>query len=93
MFEASEECLCVCTFGQDLGDLGVAGAEGAVDLEAVGVIQKGAAQGEQHFLWKQVEKYCIYLLFICLSGPGLHKELYSTSLIHLVTHFTVTHHS
>lgn len=38
------------TFGKDLGDLGVAGAEGAVDLEAVGVIEEGAAEGEEHFL-------------------------------------------
>lgn len=28
------------TFSQDLGDLGVAGAEGAVDLEAIGIIQE-----------------------------------------------------
>lgn len=41
------------TFSQDLWNLGVAGAEGAVDLEAVGVIQERAAQGEEHFLWKQ----------------------------------------
>lgn len=40
LLDASQECLHVFTFGQDLWDLGVAGAEGAVDLEAIGVIQK-----------------------------------------------------
>ena len=38
------------TFHQDLGDLRVAGTEGTVQLEAVGVVQKGAPQGEQHLL-------------------------------------------
>lgn len=38
------------TFHQDLGHLGVAGAEGAVQLETVGVVQEGAPQREQHFL-------------------------------------------
>lgn len=45
--------VCVFTFSQDLWDFGVAGAEGAVDLEAIGVIQEWTAQGEQHFLGKQ----------------------------------------
>ena len=44
------------TFHEDLGDLGVAGTEGAVDLEAVGVVQERAAQGEQHFLWRGERK-------------------------------------
>lgn len=46
----------VFTFSQDLWNLGVAGTEGAVDLEAVGVVKKGAAQGEQHFLFRQTHK-------------------------------------
>lgn len=45
----------VFTFSQDLWNLGVAGTEGAVDLEAVGVVKKGAAQGEQHFLFRQTD--------------------------------------
>ena len=37
--------LVLCrTFSQDLGHLGVAGTEGAVDLEAVSVVQEGATQ-------------------------------------------------
>lgn len=28
----------------------MAGAEGAVDLEAIGIIEEGAAQREEHFL-------------------------------------------
>lgn len=45
-------CMRVFTFSQDLWNLGVAGAEGAVDFKAIGIIQEGAAQGEEHFLWK-----------------------------------------
>lgn len=41
------------TFGKDLWDLGVAGAEGAVNLKAICIIQEGAAQREEHFLWRQ----------------------------------------
>ena len=40
------------TFYEDLGDFGVAGAEGAVDLEAVGVVEEGASQREKDFLRK-----------------------------------------
>lgn len=40
VFDASQECVHVFTFSQDLWDLGVAGAEGAVDLEAIGIIQE-----------------------------------------------------
>lgn len=40
MLDASQECAQVCTFSQDLWDLGVAGAEGAVDLEAISIIQE-----------------------------------------------------
>lgn len=40
VLDASQECLQVFTFSQDLRDLGVTGTEGAVDLEAVGIIQK-----------------------------------------------------
>lgn len=40
------------TFGQDLWDFGVAGTEGAVDLETIGIIQEWASQGKQHFLWE-----------------------------------------
>lgn len=40
MLDACQECVHVLTFSQDLWDLGVAGAEGAVDLEAIGIIQE-----------------------------------------------------
>ncbi len=43
----------VFTFGQNLWDLSVAGAESAVDLEAICIIQEWTTQGEQHFLWKE----------------------------------------
>lgn len=38
------------TFDQDFGDFSVAGTEGTVQLEPVGVVQEGSTQGEQHFL-------------------------------------------
>lgn len=44
------------TFGEHLGHLGVAGAEGAVDLEAVGVVKERATQGEEHFLPPKKQK-------------------------------------
>lgn len=44
---------CFFTFGKDLWDLGMAGAEGAVNLKAICIIQEGAAQREEHFLWGQ----------------------------------------
>lgn len=38
------------TFHQDFGDFCVAGTEGTVQLEPVGVVKKGSTQGKQHFL-------------------------------------------
>lgn len=34
----------------------MAGAEGAVDLEAIGVIEEGASQREEHFLRSKVRQ-------------------------------------
>lgn len=52
-YDRQKERVGVFTFSQNLGDLGVAGTESTVDLEAIGVVQKGTAQGEQHLLMKQ----------------------------------------
>lgn len=43
-------CTDLRTFYEDLRDFGVAGTKSAVDLEAVGVIEEGAAQREEDFL-------------------------------------------
>lgn len=48
-----QELLPDFTFCQDLWDFGVAGTEGAVELEAIGVIKERAPQRKQHFLWNQ----------------------------------------
>lgn len=38
------------TFHQYFGDFCVAGTEGTVQLEPVGIVKKGSTQGKQHFL-------------------------------------------
>lgn len=50
------------TFRQDLRDFGVAGTEGAVDLETIGIIKERASQGEEHFLWeaKIIENHLLF---------------------------------
>lgn len=72
------------TFHQDLGDLRVAGAEGTVQLEAVSVIQKGAPQGEQHFLdWMRSA------VSTCLSSSGSIRGMSQGAPIcqaHLIQH-------
>lgn len=40
------------TLYEDLGDFGVTGAESTVDLETICIVEEGAAQREENFLWK-----------------------------------------
>lgn len=42
---------CVLTLYEDLGDFGVTGAESAVDFKTVCIVEEGAAQREEDFLW------------------------------------------
>lgn len=49
---SQQQALPSFTFRQDLWDFRVAGTEGAVDLEAIGVIKERASQGKEHFLWE-----------------------------------------
>lgn len=62
----SQELLPDSTFCQDLWDFGVAGTEGAVELEAIGVIKERAPQRKQHFLWNQSQNFMSYKQFQCL---------------------------
>lgn len=43
----------VLTLYEDLGDFGVTGAESTVDFKTVCIVEEGATQREENFLWKQ----------------------------------------
>lgn len=45
------------TLYEDLGDFGVTGAESAVDLKTVCIVEEGATQREEDFLRKQDPSY------------------------------------
>lgn len=47
----------VLTLYEDLGDFGVTGAESAVDFKTVCIVEEGAAQREEDFLWKRDLSY------------------------------------
>ena len=64
-------CSAPLTFHQHLGDLGVAGAEGTVDLEAVSVVQEGAPQGEEDFLRREEVDQGGHTMLL----PGVHSVL------------------
>lgn len=79
----SRMCVCVFTFGQDLWDLGVAGAEGAVDLEAIGIIQEWTTQGEKHFLGKQRSLLRFQYQITCQTTYRKEELLLSESLANM----------
>lgn len=45
------------TLYEDLGDFGVTGAESTVDLKTICIVEEGAAQREEDFLWKRDSSY------------------------------------
>lgn len=69
------------TLYEDLGDFGVTGTESTVDLKTICIVEEGAAQREEDFLWRRDSSYQTGRLEVWFFSQGLSFVRY-LKLIH-----------